>query len=94
MQLSKVIFWDTNYEQINWDTKARYVIARVIMYGTLDDWHTIKQYYGLETIKNEMSQERDLDDKSLSFLSCIYNIPKQQFRCYNYKQSTKPHWTY
>jgi hypothetical protein len=94
MKLSKVIFWDTNYDRINWEEKARYVIARVLMYGTIEDWKAIKAYYGLERIKNEMLQERYLDKKALSFLSCIFDLPKEKFRCYTEKQSSQAHWNY
>lgn len=92
MNLSKVIFWDTNYNQIDWENKARYVIERVVMYGTINDWRTIQAFYGMTRIKTEVLQSRDLDDKSLSFLSCIFNIPIEEFRCYKLKQSTPIHW--
>lgn len=94
MQLSKVIFWDTDYAQIDWEKKARYVIARVLMYGTVSDWNAIKSYYGLERIKEEMLQERSLDKKTLSFLSCIFDLPKENFRCYTEQQSYPPHWNF
>ncbi len=92
MNLSRVIFWDTHYETINWLNKARFVIERVVMYGTVEDWHAIKDFYGINRIKEEMLQSRDLDAKSLSFLSCVLNIPKEQFRCYIEKQSQPQHW--
>lgn len=94
MHLSKVIFWDTDYNRIDWDNKARYVIARVVMFGTLEDWNEIKKYYGLERIKEEMLEERYLDNKTLSFLSVIFNIPKEEFRCYKEKQLNPPHWNF
>jgi hypothetical protein len=92
MNLSKVIFWDTQYENINWENKARYVIERVIMFGTVQDWHIIKAFYGLNRMKTEMLQSRELDAKSLSFLSCIFDTPKEQFRCYTEKQLQPQHW--
>ncbi len=92
MNLSKVIFWDTDYNRIDWVNKARYVIERVVMYGTVQDWRAIQAYYGMERIKTEMLQSRDLDDKTLSFLSCIFNIPIEEFRCYKLKQSMPIHW--
>ena len=94
MELSKAIFWDTDYDSIDWEKNARYVIERVLMYGTIEDWRTIQGYYGRERIRDEMLQSRDLDPKSLSFLSCIYNIPKEKFRCYTRIQSNLGHWTY
>ncbi len=94
MQLSKVIFWDTDYHKIDWHKKARFIIGRVLMYGTIDDWNTIKQFYGLERIKNEMLEERYLDKKALSFLCCIFNLPKEKFRCYTEQQSYPAHWNF
>lgn len=94
MNLSKVIFWDTDYGAIDWDNKARYVIERVLMYGTIADWRTIQQQYGMDRIRDEMLQSRDLDPKSLAFLSVIFNIPKDQFRCYTQIQSSPGHWIY
>jgi len=94
MNLSRVIFWDTNYDSIDWDKKARYVIARVMMYGTIEDWNAIKSYYGFDVIKKEMLQERFLDKKTLSFLSLILNIPKEEFRCYKMAQSSQKHWDF
>ena len=35
LNLSKVIFWDTDYESIDWEKNARYVIARVIQLFSL-----------------------------------------------------------
>lgn len=54
IQLSKVIFWDVDYDRINWAEKARFVIGRVLMYGSVADWQAIKSFYGLERIKEEM----------------------------------------
>ena len=94
MELSKVIFWDTDYDRIDWDKNVRYVMERVVMYGQLSDWNAIRAYYGLDRIRTELLQSRDLDPKTLSFLSCIFEIPKEQFRCYNTIQSNPGHCVY
>ncbi len=94
MQLSKVIFWDTDPDSIDWENKARYVIGRVLMYGTIADWNNIKKYYGLDRIREEMLKERYLDPKALSFLSCIFDLPKEKFRCYTERRYSLPHWSF
>ena len=94
MNLSKVLFWDTNYDTIDWDNKSRFVIMRVVTRGNWSDWLAIKQYYGLEHIKAEMLQERYLDKKSVNFLSKFFNIPNTQFRCYTLQQSNPGHWDF
>jgi hypothetical protein len=93
-KLSKVLFWDTNYDTIDWSGSARYVIERVVKFGFIEDWRIIQQYYGMDKIRDEMLQSRDLDIKSLNFLSVIFDIPKEQFRCYTLIQSNPGHWNY
>jgi hypothetical protein len=94
LQLSRVLFWDTDYDRIDWDKRARYVIERVVTRGNWSDWLAIKEYYGLELIRLEMLESRDLDKKSLNFLSKLFNIPQDKFRCYTFQQSNPGHWNY
>jgi len=91
---SKVIFWDTDMASIDWEKNARYVISRAIMFGTTRDWRLAQQLYGMDRIRDEMLDCRELDPKSLSFLSCIFHIPKEKFRCYTQIQSNQGHWIY
>lgn len=94
MELSPVLFWDTDVRNLDYEKHARYIMEKVIMFGTLDDWKKINEYYGRERIRTEMLKSRVLDPKSLSFLSCIFDIPKQQFKCYTQIQSQSGHWSY
>lgn len=91
LELSKYLFWDSDYKNIDWDKRARYVIEKVVSLGTIEDWNQIKTYYGLGKIKEEMLQVRSLDPKTLNFLSHILDIPKEKFRCYTWKQSIPKH---
>jgi len=92
MKLSPFIFWDCDSASIDREKNAQYVISRVVMYGTLEDWYSIKQFYGLERIKEELLPVKDLDIKTLHFLSAIFNIPKEKFRCYKERQNQQKHW--
>jgi hypothetical protein len=87
MDFSPVIFWDVDVANIDWQKRSRFVISRVVQYGTVDDWRKVKNLYGLEKIKMEMVEERNLDNRSLSFLSCVLGVPKEKFRCFITSQS-------
>ncbi|MBD1210727.1 MAG: hypothetical protein H9535_20040 [Ignavibacteria bacterium] len=80
--LSPALFWDTAPEALDWDAHARYVIERVLVRGTIEDWREIVRFYGLERIGAEAVQMRFLDRKTLAFCSAVLDIPKEQFRCY------------
>ena len=89
MKISKYLFWDTNYNDIDWHKNARYVIERVLTRGTLEDWKSLKEYYGLSKIKEEIVQSRSLDKITLNFCSSFFEISKDQFRCYIKTQSNQ-----
>lgn len=89
MKISKYLFWDTNYSEIDWQKNARYVIERVLTRGTLEDWKSLKEFYGLNKIKEEIVNSRSLDKITLNFCSDFFQIPKAQFRCYIKAQSSQ-----
>jgi hypothetical protein len=94
MNLNKALFWDTDYEKLDYERHARKIIERVITRGTLQDWWEIKKYYGKERIKSEIVTVRSLDKLSLNFCSNYFNVPKTEFRCYNTNPSTQQLWNF
>lgn len=86
MNLNPSLFWDTNPHNLDYETHARYIIARVVQFGTLDEWKQVIAFYGNERIGFELQNERDLDIKTLHFLSCTLDIPLNSFRCYTERQ--------
>jgi hypothetical protein len=94
MPFHRSLFWDTEFEQIDYERNAPYIIGRVLMRGNLQDWYDLKELYGLEKIKREAMQIRYLDKKTLNFCSTYFDIPKEQFRCYTIMQSIQAPWNY
>ncbi len=85
-KLDNGLFWDTNAATIDWEKNARWVMARVLSRGNLPDFRELVRYYGLDRIKTELLQVRFLDKKTLSFVATIFQVPKEQFRCYTLRQ--------
>ena len=92
MKLSSEIFWDVNVSGIDFAKRARFVINRVMQYGTLNDWEQIVAFYGLEKIGQEMMQEPDLDPRSQAFLSIILDLPKEKFQCFKKIKMPQAPW--
>ncbi len=90
----KSLFWDTDYESIDFEKNARFVIARVLMRGDIDDWFQLQNYYGMDKLKNEVVQIRYLDKLTLNFCKQLFNIDKERFRCYNTDPSIQELWNY
>ncbi len=93
-QLSKRLFWDVDFENIDWDKNAPYVVERIISKGKWGNFKTILEYYGTSGIKDIIINLRYLDSRTLHFCSVYFNIPLTKFRCYNIWQSNQQHWNY
>ena len=94
MELSVQLFWDTNLKMLDYQKHARFIMERVFKYGSWKEVKTILSFYGDEKIKTETVQIREMDKKTLNFLSVLLNIPKQNFRCYTTDVSIRRHWNY
>lgn len=92
--LTKSLFWDVNFEDIDSQKHSLFITERVLTRGTLDDFRVLKNYFGVEKLKSIIIEIKNLDERTLSFCSVYFSIPKTKFRCYNFKQSNQTHWNY
>lgn len=51
----KVLFWDTNFEEIDWNSNKKAIIKRVLERGNDKEIKEIISFYGRETISKEIS---------------------------------------
>lgn len=85
------LFWDTDITKIDWEKNAGSVIARTFMYGMMHDFEVLKNLYGWPRIQAELMQVRYLDQATLSFAANLFDIQKQDFRCFKFQQSSPTH---
>ncbi len=91
-QLSEHLFWDVDRNTLHPEQSVSFIISRVLEYGLFSDWKATIAYYGIDTIKKASLRLRNIDTKSLHFLSTIFDLPKESFRCYTEKQSAQSFW--
>jgi len=94
MNLSRELFWDTNYDTIDWEKNYQWVICRVLEYGGIADWREMRKHYGDAKIVDASTHARSLSIKTLYFIHHIFNIPLKNFRCYNSTLSDPIRWMY
>ena len=94
MTLPNYLFWDIELNSLDFKKNARFIIQRVIQKGSLKDWISIKEFYGIDFIKQEILMIRDLDLKTLQFFSTYFGIDKNNFRCFSIQQSNHKHFNY
>lgn len=94
MKLARELFWDVNYDTIDWEKNYQWVICRVLEYGGINDWREIKKNYGVTKIIDAAINARSLSIKTVYFIHHIFNITLKKFRCYNSMHSDPIHWMY
>lgn len=94
LSLSPALFWDTDSSKIKLDTHAKTIVERVVMHGTWPEFKATLDYYGRDLIREILVNLRYLDNRTLSFCSAYFFVPKSDFRCYMLKQSNPTHWNY
>jgi hypothetical protein len=84
--LNKRIFWDVVFENINYETKANFVIERVFERGDVDDIRNCRRFYGDDKISFALLNAKFLPEYTTYLASAIINKPVTEFRCYALRQ--------
>jgi hypothetical protein len=90
---NKRIFWDVDFEKIDYDSKANFVIERVFERGDVDDIRNCRRYYGDEKVTEALLNAKFLPERTLYLASAVLDKPLEEFRCYTlsitYKKKLK-----
>jgi hypothetical protein len=82
----KRIFWDVDFEKLDYDSKANFVIERVFERGDVEDIRQCRRYYGDEKISKSLLNAKYLPLETIYFASAIIDKPPIEFRCYILRQ--------
>ena len=89
-KLSEYLFWDLDIKMLDPYIDKNLILERVFTRGTENDEKEIFNYYNKDTIKNAIVNIKYLDKKTLNYLSIIFDIPKEKFKCYKKSLSESP----
>ena len=82
----KRIFWDVDFEKLDYDAKASFIIERVFERGDVDDIRQCRRYYGDEKIRVVLLNAKYLSLGRIYLASAIIEEPLNAFRCYKLRQ--------
>ncbi|MDL2241808.1 hypothetical protein LJB91_02750 [Bacteroidales bacterium OttesenSCG-928-L03] len=94
LPFSHNLFWDIELSELDMEKHAKFIVGRVLDYGSMEDWRFIRKYYGIERLKEIALNIRSMFPESLSFIATITHTPQNQFRCYKQLQSKDQHWVF
>ena len=80
------IFWDVDFDKLDYDAKANFVIERVFERGDVDDIRNCRRYYGDEKVREVLLNAKFLPLSRTYLASAVIDRPIEAFRCYTFRQ--------
>lgn len=93
-QFHRRIFWDVDFDKIDYDQYARFVIERVFERGDVEDIRQCRRYYGDEKIREILTTAKWLPKQSIYLAAAILDNDLSDFQCYKLAQSNPQRWLY
>ncbi len=88
------IFWDVDFDAIDYDKSYRFVIERVFERGDVDDIRQCRSYYGDDKIKEALTKTKWLSKETVYLAAAVLGNELTDYRCYLIAQYTPEHWFY
>lgn len=92
--LSQYLLWDMDKKQLDAAKHSVQLIQRILERGTLADWKLTRDFYGMDKIVTDCKRMRTLNPKALSFICALSDTKKEDYRCYQLRQSLQTHSPY
>jgi hypothetical protein len=82
IRFRRSLFWDVPAGTLDLDKNRRLILERVFSRGNIEEFQSVNQYYTRDEIRESIKNIGYLDDKTLHFISKIYQIKSTEFKCY------------
>ncbi len=93
-KLNKRLFWDVDFEAIDFHEKMSFVIERVFNRGDVEDIRHCRRFYGDEKIEQVLTNAKYIVPHRIHLISAILDQPLTAFKCYTTLQSRPTPYLY
>jgi hypothetical protein len=85
--ISKSLLWEYDLARFDWEDMKIIVMQRVIERGWFDDFYAAIQLYGgIDNVREIIKDIPVLSAKDMNFVCTIFNLKKEELKCYTRKQ--------
>ena len=91
-KIRNTLFWEYDFDKIDWQQMKGLIVQRVIERGRMDDFYAILNLYGMEGVKEAIKQIPYLNPKDMTFVCYVFEIKKEDLKCFTKKQLKNQHW--
>lgn len=93
--ISRLAFWDVDYDKIDREESANFVIPRILDRGLRKEQLELIRFYGKDKIRSIIVKEPYFFKTTFGFLCSYFNLKMEDFTCYTKRQQWHPElWPY
>ena len=92
--LARRLFWDVDFDKLDFDNKKNFIIERVFERGDIEDIRNCRRFYGDDTVRVALLNAKFLSLSTVYLASAVTARPLTDFNCYKPKQLHPEHWMY
>jgi len=81
-QFERRIFWDVDFDKLDYEKYANFIIERVFERGDVEDIRQCRRYYGDEKISDALLNAKFLLLRTIYFAAAIFDKEVEDFKCY------------
>lgn len=86
------LLWEYDMNKFDWMSMRDVVVQRVLERGWMNDFYAILNLYGMDGVRDALLHVPYMNDKDMNFACIIFNLNKEDMKCYIRKQSRPQHW--
>ncbi|HTM99894.1 MAG TPA: hypothetical protein VL088_14160 [Pedobacter sp.] len=91
--LPKVLFWEFDFEKIDWKRNYRTIMERVLDKGNAAEWKEMIRFYRRENVVHALEHDITyLSDMTMEAVCKYFQLSKEKLKCYTKKQLNQGHW--
>lgn len=91
--LPKVLFWEFDFDKLDWVRSYKTIIERVLDKGSQAEWEEMIKFYAKEYIIHALENEITfLSDTTMEAVCEYFHLEKEKLKCYAKKERNRGYW--
>ncbi len=92
-KLNHALLWEYDMSTFDWHTSQKIVVQRVVELGDMEDFYAaFDMYGGIIGFREILKSIPYLNNIDMNFVCTIFNLKKEELRCYKKKQLNQELW--
>jgi hypothetical protein len=91
--LPQVLFWDFDFDKLDWKRSYKTIIERVLDKGSSKEWEEMITFYGRDNIVHALENDiAYLSDMTMEAVCNYFQLTIENLKSYTKKQLNQGHW--